>query len=218
MNQLIIIPTEFEAAMVPLRPKKGDYSCITNCSPCLKNECGNKVFLCISGIGKKSSKSIIRIMEKEKIGKIIVIGMAGNLTDENQLGGVYIIKSVTDKNEVLNIEGLLIDGTKYSSSDDYASLITVNRPVYTEARRRELSSYADLVDMEGFYVAKLCQEHGLMLTMIRVVSDNCDTNLELFFRNKLGIEQLPKQFLVAQKKISEVVEIIVKQRYEQTPQ
>ena len=54
-----------------------------------------------------------------------------------------------------------------------------------------------------------------MLTMIRVVSDNCDTDLELFFRNKLGIEQLPKQFQVAQKKIAEVVEIIVKQRFEQ---
>ena len=215
MNQLIIIPTEFEAAMVPSRPKKGDYSCITNCSPCLSNECGDKVFLCISGIGKKSSKSISKIMEKEKIETIIVIGMAGNLTDQYRLGGTYIITSVTDKNEVLNIESMLIDGTKHLNNDGYASLITVNRPVYTEKKKRELSSYANLVDMEGFYVAKLCQKHGLMLTMIRVVSDNCDTDLELFFRNKLGIEQLPKQFQVAQKKIAEVVEIIVKQRFEQ---
>jgi len=215
MNQLIIIPTEFEAAMVVQRPKKGDYSCITNCSPCLSNECLDKVFLCLSGVGKTSAKVISRIMEKEKIDEVVLIGMAGNLTEENCLGGIYIIKTVTDKKETLNVEDLLTEETRHLNHDSYASLVTVNRPVYTKAIKQDLSNYAKLVDMEGFYVAKLCIEHKLKLTMIRVVSDNCDTNLEIYFRNKLGIDQLPVPFLEAQKKITELVAAIVKLRYEQ---
>ncbi|MCX6112723.1 MAG: hypothetical protein NTY22_05510, partial [Proteobacteria bacterium] len=84
MNHLIVIPTKFEAAMVSLKPS-------------------DSISLLVSGFGKGCLRSLKTILKKEPIKNITLIGMAGNLAPEDRLGHTYIIKSVTDKNDIIDL-------------------------------------------------------------------------------------------------------------------
>ncbi len=218
MNQLIAIPTEFEASMLAKKPAKGSYMCIKDCEPCSNSKCESKIFLCISGVGATSSKVIKAAVEKDNIKKLIVIGMAGNLTSENRFGKIYLVKSVTDKNNVISLKKTSSEQTTCIKHDGYVTLLTVNKPVFTKERKLSLSNYAELVDMEGYQIAKFCAQNKIELTMIRAVSDDCMGDIGKFFMNKAGLIPIPSELLLAQKKIAETVNAIVKQQCGQTPQ
>jgi nucleoside phosphorylase len=206
-NHLIIVPTETEASMLAKRPEKGSHICIRTCDTCSKDKCQNKVYLCISGIGRTCARTMQAMIEKEKITKVTLIGFAGNLTSENRLGHMYIIKTVTDKDDVISMKKPTEKDIDHINHNGYATLITVKIPVWTKERKMNLVNYADLVDMEGYYVAKLCKQNDISLHMIRIVSDNCDINLVPFF---IGKAELPTQILAAQKKLAETVNTIAK--------
>lgn len=197
MNKLILIPTEFEASALVKNMHRGEYKYIKDGE--------NKTILSICGIGLTSLKSIDEIRSKENINKIIVVGMAGDLTNENRLNNTYIIKTVTNKKDVINLRTHDHEQIKDIIHDGYASLITVNKPVYTKTRKQNLANYAELVDMEGFHVAKFCEYNRIDLLMIRTVSDNCEGNLDKFFDKHSDRSGLPKELIKAQENIAEIV-------------
>jgi nucleoside phosphorylase len=210
MNHLIIVPTETEASMLAKKPSMGSHLCIRTCDTCSKDKCQDKVYLCISGIGRTCARTTQAMIEKEKITKVTLIGFAGNLTSENRLGHMYIIKTVTDKDDVISMKKPTEKDIDHINHNGYATLITTNKPVCTKERKMNLSNYADLVDMEGYHIAKLCDQKGVSLHMIRIVSDNCDTDLEPFFSKGPEQKELPPQILTAQKKLAETVNTIAK--------
>ncbi|MEI6093612.1 MAG: hypothetical protein WCQ47_08050 [bacterium] len=197
MNKLILIPTEFEASCIVNNMRRGDFKYLKDGK--------DKVILSICGIGLTSLKSIDEIRSKEIIQKIIVVGMAGDLTNENRLCNTYIIKTVTNKKEVINLKGHDNEQIKGINHDGYASLITVSKPVYTKTRKQNLANYADLVDMEGFHVAKFCEQNNLELLMIRTVSDNCEGDLDKYFHKHSDQNGLPKELIKAQEIIASIV-------------
>jgi len=57
-----------------------------------------------------------------------------------------------------------------------ARLLTVNQPVTDETRRENLLHrfQADLVDMEGFHLARVCRSYSLPFYAVKAVSDFAD--------------------------------------------
>ena len=50
-------------------------------------------------------------------------------------------------------------------------LVTVDEPVFQPERKKELSKYGELVDMEGYAVARVCEAHNIPCIMIKGVTD-----------------------------------------------
>ena len=183
MKTIIIIPTVFEASQV----SKELYS-------------DNNISLYISGIGKKSAETVKKILKKN-ISRVILLGFAGSLTG-NQIGKVYNIETVTDKKDTIKLDSFRF------LNNEKASLVTINKSVHTDMRRQNLISFAELVDMEGYHVAKVCRERKVDLNIIRIVSDSCDSNLENYFKNPSLNKQIPENLLLAQKQLAKMVKTI----------
>lgn len=210
MKTLIIIPTIFEAEKLSVKTRLREITRISD-----------KLLLTISGIAKSGIKTVRDIVPKEHIDKIILIGMCGDLTEHKRIGNIYIINSVTNKELTININNDLIinklikdipkanDGA--IKNTEFASLLTVNKPVFSDTRRSNLSKYAQLVDMETFHYTQLSKDLGIEFNSIRVVSDDCSNDLKNYFK---GIEKDTTQgagLKKAQFIIKDLFDSIVKQ-------
>jgi nucleoside phosphorylase len=90
MKTLIIIPSIFEAEKLPVKTKFHEFTKISE-----------NLLLTISGIAKSGLKTIKDIVPKENISKMILIGMCGDLTDDNRIGDTCII--IVCKNKELTL-------------------------------------------------------------------------------------------------------------------
>lgn len=69
-------------------------------------------------------------------------GLAGSLRDDLEVGKIYPIATATDGQQIVKIQ------------DEGKQLFTSATPVWDLNRRQELGKTCDLVDMEGFGIAK----------------------------------------------------------------
>lgn len=55
-----------------------------------------------------------------------------------------------------------------------ARLASVAEPVFCPMRKTQLAQHAELVDMEGFSIARVCQQHGVRCYLLKGVTDSAD--------------------------------------------
>ncbi len=130
---------------------------------------GKQIVVCICGMGPHDALNNTRcILGEHQIDSVINAGIAGALSGGRKAGDVFRITSTLawDKNS----------GTHQIDSDLFmhlspASLATVEEPVFDSKRRREIAAIADLVDMEGAYIAQACREKDIPFRAIKGVSD-----------------------------------------------
>jgi len=169
-NNIILIPTKIEAELVSL--KQG---------------------LFISGIAKKTVKTLKSIHEKKPVSKAVLIGFAGRLDDRLKMDCTYNVTDVTNGEHSLGLSAI---NKKWEST----SSITVTNPIYTVNKKLELSKTASLVDMEDLYFAEYCLCNDITPYIIRIVSDNCDKKIVNFF--------IPGTFRKAKNELAKVVRTI----------
>jgi len=121
----------------------------------------------ISGMGMEAARIAIgELIEKHGCTTIINAGVCGALDDALERGSVHCVSSVgvdgATSSVVLGKKGL--------------RLVTVEKPVFQSDRKKELSMQADLVDMEGYAVARACKEHNVPCIMVKGVTDFGDHN------------------------------------------
>jgi nucleoside phosphorylase len=150
-HNIILIPTKIEAELVP--EIKGIF---------------------ISGIAKRTTRTLKSVHEKYPVSKAVLIGFAGKLDDRLGMNCTYNVTEVTDGERSLGLSPI---NKKWEST----SLITVIKPVHTMNRKLELARSAALVDMESFYFAEYCIDNDITPYIIRVVSDSCDKKIKDFF-------------------------------------
>ncbi len=99
---------------------------------------------------------------------IINAGVCGALNNRLKRGGVYRVSmvSIEELKAAVNV-GIGI-GLK--------RLVSVEEPVFDPKRKKELSKYGELVDMEGYAVARVCEEFGVPCIMLKGVTDFGDVN------------------------------------------
>jgi len=153
MNKnIILIPTKIEAQLVD---KKGH--------------------IIISGIAKRTIKTLKDIHEVTPVSKAVLIGFAGRLDDKLEINGTYNVTEVTNGVHHLSLSAI---NKKWKNT----SLITVKKPVHTVSRKMELAKLAQLVDMESFYFTEYCLLNNITPYLVRIISDNCDLPLIDFFK------------------------------------
>ncbi len=105
-------------------------------------------------------------LEQYRPQRLFLIGMAGALDSEIEVGTVFTVKRVVDEQTKQNI--LLAN-----ESPDAVGLLTVRNAVVNVKQREHLYRQfgTELVDMESFTIARICQERRVPLHIVRCVSD-----------------------------------------------
>lgn len=174
----------------------------------------NSVALIVSGVGKVSAAAATSygIMTFNP-SVIINIGMCGTLKENIfKRGHIVRVASVIQHDMYFppTIDGPEFDylmtpinlrNDKFLMPEEHSQytdviLATGDSFVDDEDLKLELQKISDIVDMEGYSVANVCEMFGINLEMYKVVSDGADNHAETDFRSALKIyNESVKQFL-----------------------
>ncbi|MDF7805817.1 UbiA-like polyprenyltransferase [Pontiellaceae bacterium B12219] len=99
---------------------------------------------------------------------IINAGVCGALNNRLVRGGVYRVSMVSTEELKAAVNVGIGMGLK--------RLVSVEEPVFDPKRKKELSKYGELVDMEGYAVARVCEAHDIPCILIKGVTDFGDGN------------------------------------------
>jgi 4-hydroxybenzoate polyprenyltransferase len=127
------------------------------------------VVVVVSGMGMEAARvATEELVEKHGCTSIINAGVCGALSNRLERGAVYRVSMVSTEHLKTAVKVGIGFGAK--------RLVTVDEPVFQPERKRELSRYGELVDMEGYAVARVCEERNIACIMIKGVTDFGDDN------------------------------------------
>jgi len=130
--------------------------------PFIEKGVPDDVVLRISGMGMPAAHATTKeLIEKHGCTTIINAGVCGALDNQLERGSVHRVSSV-------DIEG---ESCPVSVEKKGLRLMSVEAPVFEPARKTELSKRADLVDMEGYAVACVCETHKIPCILIKGITD-----------------------------------------------
>ena len=108
-----------------------------------------------------------RIATEKLVGQgvtsIINAGVCGALNNRLERGAVYRVSMVSMEELKAAVNVGVGIGLK--------RLVSVQEPVFEPKRKRELSKYGELVDMEGYAVARVCETHSIPCILVKGVTD-----------------------------------------------
>ncbi len=136
-----------------------------------------EVLVLISGMGPVASSSAIsNLLATESVEMVINIGIAGALNNQLPVGKLAAIKSVAALTEQTEepLEWIPISGNFSADLPQYR-LISVPEPLFDDDRRTVLAEAADMVDMEGAAIARVCLQHKIPCHLIKGISDSAGT-------------------------------------------
>lgn len=127
----------------------------------------------ISGMGLElTEKTLARFIEKAD--RIVNLGIAGALREDIAIGSLHTIRFVSHESF-----------EKITIQENGMRLLSVKNPLF-DLKDRDLNSYHyDLVDMEGYAIAKLAQQYAKPCTFYKIVSDHCSNDGPSLIKQRL---------------------------------
>lgn len=150
------------------------------------------LLIVICGMGPHAAATVMhRIVRQYPQGKVLNCGIAGSLTDDPAVGDVFCIRRsrmqqhcrVTDEHHEIRATDIQLPGFRQGS------LLTVDSPVFDPVQKQALSHVAQLVDMEGGVIARICRHHGIACQLLKAVSDFSEERQQLH-RNLRAVSEL----------------------------
>jgi len=128
--------------------------------------------LAVSGIGKERASQAAELLVRQSPRAVINCGAAGSLRPGLEVGDIFMIALVTELYHDA-VDGLVprVYPPDIAPCLPTATLFTSDHPVLTDDDRRGDAVHADLVDMEGSAVVRVCRAAGLKVYLIKVVTD-----------------------------------------------
>jgi adenosylhomocysteine nucleosidase len=140
-----------------------------------------RLLVTISGMGKVSAAVACHCQIKEfKVEEIVNAGVCGALQNSADYapGKLFCIASACEGDHGLPDcppSSFMSDG-KLDWDLPAARLITCDFPVFDFDKRKALSRYGDLVDMEGAAIARVAAMYGLTWSMVKGITDTAGPN------------------------------------------
>jgi 4-hydroxybenzoate polyprenyltransferase len=133
-------------------------------APFLERDPADTVVTKVSGMGMEAARQAAEALIREHgCTTIVNAGVCGALNNRLERGAVYRVSMVSTEH--------LKTAVKVGVGFGLKRLVTVEEPVFDAGRRRELSRYGELVDMEGYAVARVCEELNVPCILIKGVTD-----------------------------------------------
>ena len=145
----------------------------------------------VTGVGKVASglallATLGPLTPSQRPASVLNVGTAGALIDG--LEGTHVIGRVLQH----DLDGLAIEAlVGHNPTPDLVlgeglTLATGDRFIATEPERRELAQRAQLVDMEGYAVARATRSLGLEVKLVKRVSDNANEAASLTWAQRVS--------------------------------
>jgi adenosylhomocysteine nucleosidase len=130
----------------------------------------------VTGVGKVNAAiAVASILAETSPTRVVNLGTAGALHDA--MAGTHLIGTVTqhdlDDAAIFALSGLHF-GAPIDLADSGPRLVTGDVFISDGPTRDRLALQADLVDMEGYAVARAALNAGVPVTLVKQVSDNAD--------------------------------------------
>ena len=109
--------------------------------------------------------------------RILNVGICGALTHAVDPGHMCHITEIVEGDILLkdpSAPSLPLTTETIWHSLPSARLVSVSEPVFGGESRRILAAHADMVDMEGFAIVRICRQKGASCQLLKVVSDRAD--------------------------------------------
>jgi nucleoside phosphorylase len=133
----------------------------------------------ISGMGMEAACFAARqLIEDHGVACIVNPGICGALDNSLERGSVHFVSRVWTEHPRESVSIQQTPGAK--------RLVTVDKPVFEEDRKTRLATFADLVDMEGFAVARQCQTSSIPCVLIKGVTDFGDSGGKAHIKKHLA--------------------------------
>jgi adenosylhomocysteine nucleosidase len=131
----------------------------------------------VTGIGKVNAAiAVATILGEFSPKRIVNLGTAGALHDG--MSGTYVVRQALqhdfDDGVLYSLAGLHFS-EPVDVADEGLVLATGDTFISDPAARERLSAVADLVDMEGYAIARAAQVAQVPVTIVKQVSDSADS-------------------------------------------
>ncbi len=147
-----------------------------------ENQFGNalpkKCEVLITGIGKlNAALSLSRTLQVKKFERIVNLGICGSLVSHFDVGEVLAIYRVIEGDRDSFGESLKLNLPSLDQRLPKAVLVTQDRVIKTTIQKKQvLSMTGEVVDMEGFALAKVAYTFKIPFYCLKVVSDRVNTH------------------------------------------
>jgi nucleoside phosphorylase len=166
----ILFATEVEAAPFIAEMQRRCPGSATDTDPTRFRHRDTVLAVEIIGMGKAPAETGTRkFIDRLHPERIVNAGIAGALVDTLRIGQIYCVSAATDWPEATD-RPIACDTAPFDDLEA-VRLVTCNAPVFDDALRRTLSSFGELVDMEGAATARVCEESGIPCAALKCVSD-----------------------------------------------
>ena len=149
----------------------------------------------ISGVGKVAAAVACHSQIKElKVNEIVNAGVCGALQNGASFapGKLFCVTSAAEGDHALPDtppQPLISDG-KLDWDLPAARLITCDRPVFDDEKRKAYALAGDLVDMEGAAIARVAAMYGVPWSMVKGITDTAGpTDRDELKRNLIRVSE-----------------------------
>jgi nucleoside phosphorylase len=125
----------------------------------------------------------LELKENNKICKILVLGLAGSLSEKYQVGDIVIYQEVIDKvtGKAYQIQPELIREIQDQLEEKGKIVrgLTSDRLIWSAQEKQQLGqeTETDVVDMEGSAILEALDPQRYSVAILRVISDDCNHDL-----------------------------------------
>lgn len=186
----------------------------------------HKILLLRSGVGKKNTLRILRIVHSipvKKVKCILHIGLAGAIAQYLKIGDVIVpqvFKNINLNNNYYYADHNLLQ--KIDQLTDHSPMIKkkiykphlVTSDIVCSKKEKQiiLQKYpqAGAVDMEAFYIGQYCTENKVPFLLIKAISDTYDFKFPRYYltKEKFTLSDYPKILGTAISKPQEIIAAI----------
>lgn len=134
-------------------------------------------YLLLTGTGlRPAGKKLAVVCEafREQISEVINLGIAGSLDERWALGEIYPIREIFREPR----SGEVFETYRSADSQAVADCISAGKAVLNPSHAAQLSSFAHIVDMELWAIAKVCSHFRLPLHSYKLISDIAGHNTD----------------------------------------
>lgn len=130
--------------------------------------------IAVSGMGPEAGARAAGILiDEHGATEVVNAGVCATAVEEFAVGALFRVTEIREWREDEAGRSLHCSAERWS---DLAAgrLATVAEPVHDRSLRERISRYAELIDMEGYAVARLCDGRGIGVHLIKGVTDSAD--------------------------------------------
>jgi adenosylhomocysteine nucleosidase len=133
----------------------------------------------LTGMGIENAFRVTDILLSEPYQFCITSGFAGSLKEGDSVGNVLVADAIQElgKSKTLACSRNLVEAARNDGASRVRMFLTTDHVVRTIAEKKELSPFADAVEMESFGVLSAAAGHQRPAVAIRVISDSMRSDM-----------------------------------------